>query len=186
MSYQDRVDIDKLYGIVWDFDSNQPLLLTKEEFELFKGTLSDEYYDKVTTDELLADYLHNSTATGKTDYTIDQLLNEKSDSTHTHNWVEIDTVESDCQLFVNEKIKCAELVFSVDSVDVDGSYITLLSISEIEDYPPMATLHSTSFRPEIMVQLETDGTVKTRASITKTDITISGNFFWHYDSPLDE
>ena len=62
MSYQDRVDIDKLYGLVWDYDANQPLFLSKEEFEVYKQHTLDRFFDKSTSDGRYSpiDHIHNN------------------------------------------------------------------------------------------------------------------------------
>ena len=52
MSYQDRIDIDRLYDLIYDAQSEQLKVVTREEFEQLFGSISsfkdmqDLYYDK--------------------------------------------------------------------------------------------------------------------------------------------
>ena len=52
MSYQDRIDIDRLYDLIYDTKSEQLKVVTREEFEQLFGSISsfkdmqDLYYDK--------------------------------------------------------------------------------------------------------------------------------------------
>ena len=52
MSYQDRIDIDRLYDLIYDAQSEQLKVVTREEFEQLFGSISsfkdmqELYYDK--------------------------------------------------------------------------------------------------------------------------------------------
>ena len=61
MSYQDRIDIDRLYDLIYDAQSEQLRVVTREEFEQLFGSISsfkdmqDLYYDKSEVDVIASD-----------------------------------------------------------------------------------------------------------------------------------
>ena len=66
MSYQDRIDIDRLYDLIYDTQSNQLRVVTKEEFRRIFGNLplnensevdlDSLFYDKSEVDDKIKDF----------------------------------------------------------------------------------------------------------------------------------
>ena len=149
-----------------------------------EGANAQWLFEHITTKFKSIDSYHTTN-----DGLISALQSGKSDTTHKHTgWEEVLPVQNPySHLYVNEDIQCAELSFSKPNVNLtESQYNTLFTLSNIRlYYPPVGTLYNVSYRPEIMVQLETDGSVKARSTITKNSLTISGNFFWHYVPPSE-
>ena len=76
MSYQDRIDIDKLYALIWDNDSNQFLLVTKEDFEAFKESIGEDYYNKTDSNGLYSaiEHSHNYTTQEEVQEIVDEAV----------------------------------------------------------------------------------------------------------------
>lgn len=59
MSYQDRKDIDTLYDLVWDNESEQTQFITREEFDEFKKYIKSNYSLSVLTDAIASNMDEN-------------------------------------------------------------------------------------------------------------------------------